>query len=93
MSLDCYIPPLEDELAWKQYTCSFCNNRVGGRVVACSPHSHPRIFWLLCPIENCHKGSVMNNGNVFPPAQFIQNIEYLPTEVNDAFEELKIVIL
>ena len=31
----------------------------------------------------------MNNGYVFPPPLFLQNVEYLPNEVNDAYEEAK----
>lgn len=74
------------------YTCGHCSTRVSGRVIArASPDRFGRmtpILWLKCP--NCGDGSVLTRDEtIYPVAPFGPDIEGLPTEVSEAYEEAR----
>jgi hypothetical protein len=77
-----------DPSDWLQFTCGHCDTKVSGAVVCGSYSDHPPIKWILCP--NCNDGSVFaRNGNLYPGVMFGPNIEGIPIEIEEAYDEAR----
>ena len=75
---------------WDTYVCGHCNTRVTGAVVATYSWNKPPVItnkWVLCP--NCSLGSVIVNGGVFPGSPFGPRLQWLPDDVETAYEETR----
>ncbi|MFA5866355.1 MAG: DUF4145 domain-containing protein [Actinomycetota bacterium] len=75
--------------AWHSYTCSFCNNRVSGAVVAADiVAGGPTIKWLWC--TECGNPSVLAlDQAIYPGVLFGPQIEGLPSETDAAYGEAR----
>lgn len=73
------------------YICGHCNTKVSGFIVAeykASGTGIREVQWLLC--TDCGKGSVLNfGGNIYPGVLFGPNIEGLPDNINEAYQEAR----
>ncbi len=89
-SISC--PDGSTEESWETYTCGYCGTKVSGAVVArydwqdsvASRHSNK---WLLC--TNCTRPSAKINNVVSPGALFGPEIQGLPSDVGDSYDEAR----
>lgn len=77
---------------WVSYTCGHCGRKVAGAVVAYIKFQEPTgrvIFnkWLLC--TNCSYGSVSINNEIFPGSPFGPQLQGLPSEVKESYQEAR----
>jgi hypothetical protein len=74
---------------WETYTCPYCARDVTGAVVAsyAAPGPGPWCLWLRCP--RCGKGAVLEEGILHPSAPFGPDIEGLPVQVAEAYDEAR----
>lgn len=74
---------------WETYTCPYCARDVTGAVVAsyAAPGLGPWCLWLRCP--RCGKGAVLEEGILHPSAPFGPDIEGLPVQVAEAYDEAR----
>jgi hypothetical protein len=74
---------------WYPYTCPHCSKDVSGGVVAATARgpTYPLTLWLDCP--NCRVGSVCVNDTLYPPSPFGPEVDGLPADVADAYQEAR----
>jgi len=87
----------ENKEPWLTFKCSFCESKVTGIVVArfINEEGLSRqstianyIKWILCP--NCKRGSVYNSEiGISPGSAFGPNIEGLPKDIENAYNEAR----
>ena len=74
--------------SWYSYTCAHCGKQVSGAVVSYVTQDAQSIKWLWC--TSCANGSVLTlEGNVYPGALVGPNIEGLPYDVEEAYQEAR----
>lgn len=75
---------------WYGYVCGHCGRSASGAVLAVANNDsgQPAVRWLQCP--TCHRGAVWHyEGTVVPGVAFGPEIEGLPADVNQAYEEAR----
>ena len=90
-------PDSSTKAGWLGYTCGHCNHKVSGAVVAFygwiskSPSIMPdvkhTVFWLQCTC--CGHGSVRDDGNCYPGLHYGPIIDGLPSEIENAYSEVR----
>lgn len=77
--------------SWETFVCGHCGVKVTGATLARFNHRrNDRVIantWVLC--TNCGEGSTIVNGNVYPGSVFGPDVEGLPDDVKDAYQEAR----
>jgi hypothetical protein len=73
--------------SWVGFTCGHCGVAVSGVVIAWLDKENTLIQWVHCP--SCALGSTIIDGKAFPGAAFGPEIQGLPQNVNESYEEAR----
>lgn len=74
--------------SWATYLCGHCGMKVTGATIsAWRKPDGVLIKWVMC--TNCDLGSVLHDDNPIPSHPFGPEIEGLPLEVSEAYEEAR----
>jgi len=68
-----------------EYVCGHCDKPTSGFII--SSHRTLDVKWLIC--LNCKKGSVHDNGIVYPQPLLGQYVEGLPDTIKTVYEEAR----
>lgn len=74
--------------AWEQITCGHCGTRVSAAVVAFI-NMEVNVRWLRCTADGCGLGLVAVDSSLYPSGLPLRNIDGLPSEVRDAYNEAR----
>jgi hypothetical protein len=68
-------------------TCPHCGKSVMGAVVAHTQSEAPQVSWIRC--TGCNSGVVHINGQVVPSPKVGEDVEGLPNDVAEAYDEAR----
>ena len=81
-------PRSDQSIAYQNYTCGYCGNKVTGFKVAIYHYGMTTVNWLICP--SCGDGSVYSSRNqIHPGISYGPNIEGLPELIEEAYQEAR----
>nr|BFE55634.1 hypothetical protein GCM10020063_001600 [Dactylosporangium thailandense] len=73
--------------AFRALTCPHCGSIATGAVIAIVVNETPGVRWIRCP--GCGNGIVENNGRLSPSPKLGENVDGLPAEVAEAYDEAR----
>jgi hypothetical protein len=74
--------------SFENLICGHCGTSVSSSVIALTHEKDvPEVKWLRCPA--CHKGMVLNEGQLSPSSAVGDAVEGLPADTAEAYEEAR----